>query len=99
MYIVGTPEKISCLNLALKTIHEMKTSSKGVHAVSYGKFFNVAAPRETDGYVQVSTFQKESDLKHLKDISFKAHDGPVVCLAMSQNGHLIATASEKVSLE
>ena len=34
----------------------------------------------------------------MKDVSFKAHNGPVVCLALSQNGNLIATASEKVSL-
>jgi WD40 repeat protein len=58
----------------------------------------VAAPTQKDGFVQVSSFEKaENTFTHLNDMEFKAHDGPVVCLAINQDGTLLATASDKVS--
>jgi hypothetical protein len=67
----------------------------------------VAAPSKTYGNVQVTFFEikkklaqnqaQDTAFKFLEQLEFKAHEGPVVCLAVNAEGTLLATASDKVS--
>ena len=61
MYVVGTAQSVLCMTLdGHKKIHEIPTgfNLKGLHAISQGQKFCVAAPSKTAGSVNVTFFQK-----------------------------------------
>lgn len=73
MYIVGMEESVSCMSFDHKTVYEIKTKHhlKGMHAVSQGLKFSVVAPSQKDGFVQVTSFEKdEATFTHLNDLEF-----------------------------
>ena len=72
---------------------ETNFNPKGICALSPDADNTVLAfPSITKGHVRVERLNED------KKIYIKAHDGDITCLALSKDGNLLATASEKGTL-
>ena len=65
-------------------------NQKGIIAVTYDPLINlIAYPDKAVGYVKLKNYDKN------ETILMNAHDSKIACLALSQDGDFLATASEK----
>jgi len=94
--VVALEHKVYVYNFSdLKLLHQIETASNaaGLVALSPGSASTVlACPGIHSGQVRVELY----DLRRTKFIN--AHDGALACLALSLDGALLATASEKGTL-
>jgi hypothetical protein len=76
-------------NIDIINTHE---NPKGVVAVnSDSKLTVLAYPDETKGYVRVKSYEKAMTAL------INAHNCPVACISLNNDGTLVATASENVN--
>ena len=93
--IIVCRDKIYVFNLSTfknMDIIETGDNSHGLVAVSYESDCLLAYPDKTKGHVRIKNYEKTSVF------NVKAHENNIAFIALSYNGSLLATASEKGTL-
>lgn len=83
----------------LKIVDSIETNpnSKGLCDLWFNSESNIlACPELRVGFVRLEHYNKNKELN--STVIIEAHEGPLACISISQDGKLVATASEKGTL-